>query len=111
MIGRSWDSPSSLSVGTLLFVTNLQMVYWNTGTTPSGREDTQYQILEATRDCYLYQHIQVHTRGRGADKPISIDLVFSNEEEIVKDIKVGAPLGKSDHTVIELKIDTAIHET
>ena len=44
----------------------------------------------------LVQHINVNTRKLG-NSPSRLDLVFTNEEDMVEDIKCLAPLGKNDH--------------
>ena len=40
------------------------------------------------------------TSGRGTDTPTLLDLVFSNEEGMISNICIEAPLDKSDHTTI-----------
>ena len=58
------------------------------------------KFLDCIQDTYLTQHIDEPTRWRGTDNPSLIDLVFTNEENMVNDIDYQAPLGKSDHAVI-----------
>ena len=57
-------------------------------------------LLKVLETVFLYQHVNKPTRGRGSDTPSCIDLVFSNEEQMVSNLTIGAPLGKSDHSVI-----------
>ena len=45
----------------------------------------------------LVQHINVNTRHKLGNSPSKLDLVFTNEEDMVEDINCLAPLGKSDH--------------
>ncbi len=73
---------------------------WSTGT-DDNTNSRGYKFLECVRDCYLYQHITEPTRGRGTDKPSTIDLIFSNEEGMINNIEIGAPLGKSDHSILQ----------
>ena len=63
-----------------------------------------FLFLEAVRDAYLTQHIEVPTRGRGTDKPTTLDLLITNDDALVEDLIVGAPVGKSDHAVISVNI-------
>ena len=39
--------------------------------------------------------------------PSRLDLVFTNEEDMVEDIKCLAPLGKSDHIGLSFKLVTS----
>ncbi len=84
---------------------NFPEIDWTTWT--SGEDDNienrGYRFLECVRDCYLYQHITEPTRGRGTDTPSTIDLIFSNEEGMINTIDICAPLGKSDHSVLQFE--------
>ena len=40
------------------------------------------------------------TRFRGDDEPSTIDLIFTNEENMVSDLEYTSPVGKSDHCVL-----------
>ena len=51
-------------------------------------------------DCFLTQHVSVPTRKRGSDRPSTIDLVFTDHQQIVKTPYVKPPLKKSDHGVV-----------
>ena len=66
----------------------------------NNMEDINFQFVECIRDCYFYQHINEPTRQRGTDTPSTLDLLFSNEEGMISDISLNAPLGKSDHSII-----------
>ena len=80
---------------------NLTEIDWeNCSSTNKNPTNINFQFAERTKDCYLYQHITECTRQRGSDNPSTLDLIFSNEEDMVSDIKIEAPLGKSDHSII-----------
>lgn len=81
---------------------NFPNITWDTCSTNGTIDSKEFRFIETIRDCYLYQHITAPTRGRGSDKPSVIDLVFTSEEEFISDITINPPLGKSDHSVIEL---------
>ena len=55
----------------------------------------------------LVQHINVNTRHKLGNSPSRLDLVFTNEEDMVEDIKCLAPLGKSDHIGLSFKLVTS----
>ena len=60
------------------------------------------QFHQATHDAYLIQHQTTHTRMRDGQEPSVLDLIFSNEEGMVKNLEVHAAIGKSDHAVLTL---------
>ena len=73
---------------------------WENETTPGGTENQAYSFMEFVRDSYFIQHIRQPTHYRGNQSPTLIDLVFSNEDQMVRNIKHCAPLGKSHHQCI-----------
>ena len=56
--------------------------------------------MECIRDNYLCQHIDSFTRFREDQDPSCLDLLFTDKEEIIDNIKVGDKLGASDHASI-----------
>ena len=46
------------------------------------------------------------THARGTDNPSCIDWVFTNNEALINGVTDGSPLGSSDHTLIEVDINT-----
>ena len=66
----------------------------------NGTENTfQFKFYECIKDCFLYQHVFVPTRFRN-EQVSTLDLVFTKEEDDVRNIEVMQPLGKSDHGVV-----------
>ena len=49
---------------------------------------------------YLYQHITDPTHYRASQRPNTLDLVITNEEGMVDNVALRAPVGKSHHTCI-----------
>ncbi len=92
---------------------NFPEIDWTSWT--SGKDenvDTRgYKFLECVRDCYLYQHITEPTRGRGSDTPSTIDLIFTNEEGMINTIDICAPIGKSDHSVLQFEFTYHMERT
>ena len=56
-------------------------------------------------DNFLCQHIQEPTRVRGNDTPNLLDLIFTNEKNMINNIEYQSPLGKSDHSVLTFKFN------
>ena len=80
---------------------NLPGIDWDTWSYNSTNVlNYENQFIECLRDCYLFQHITQFTRKRGSDYPSVLDLVFTNEENMVQDVELIAPVGKSDHSKV-----------
>ena len=67
----------------------------------SSSSKMENDFVEAIRDSYLYQHVVEPTRCRHGQNPSTLDLIFTNQEEIMTNIKYHSPLGKSDHSCIK----------
>ena len=81
---------------------NYKDIDWNMNCTPG--EDTnsnEYKFMEIIKDCFMFQHVHKATRGRGDDIPSLLDMVLTNEQEMISTIDYNSPLGKSDHSVLE----------
>ena len=86
---------------------NYKHIDWDHSSTSLSDASNEHNFIECVRDCYLHQHIREPTRCRIGQTPSTIDLVFSNEEGMVSDIKHLSPLGKSDHCVLSFKFNRA----
>ena len=62
------------------------------------------KFIECIQDCFLFQHVHEPTRQRGGDKPSTLDLILTNEQHMVTDVEIDAPLGASDHSVISFNL-------
>ena len=59
--------------------------------------------MEAVRDAFLFQHVADPTHYRGDQTPNTLDLIFTNEDKMVKELRHTAPLGKSHHQVLHFQ--------
>jgi len=57
------------------------------------------RLVESIDDNFLVQVVDRPTRGE-----VLLDLLLTNEEEIIKDVNVGGSLGCSDHALVEFVI-------
>ena len=89
---------------------NLPDINWENCTTTAGSNSMQFKFIETTRDCYLTQHITETTRQRGQSKGSVLDLLLSSEEEIVNNINLESPIGKSDHACITFTCSIGVEE-
>jgi len=55
--------------------------------------------------------VHAATRHREGQQPSTLDYVFTDEENLIEDVKIGSPLGKSDHTVMEWDVTLKVSET
>ena len=65
---------------------------------PSLIEETFEDKID---DLFLTQYVAEPTRRRGKDNPSMIDLVFCDQEQVIKKPTVLSPWGKSDHGVVK----------
>ena len=79
---------------------NFEDINWVSWTNFRNDESKEFKFIETVRDCYLHQHNEEVSRRRGNDKPLNIDLIFTDEALQVSDIVHHPPLGKSDHDMI-----------
>ena len=80
---------------------NFRYINWRLMTCTSSETSKDFQFLEALKDSYMDQHISEPTRGRGSDTPSTLDLVITKNDDVIEDLIIQAPLGKSDHAVIQ----------
>ena len=78
---------------------NLPNIDWTTNELKEGFDENEANMHEVFSDCFLHQHVKKLTRFRNNESS-TLDLIFTKEEEDVKDIEVLQPLGKSDHGVV-----------
>ena len=78
---------------------NIKEINWENNEAGGGIEALPSRFYECTKDSYLYQHVFAPTRFR-AEQESTLDLIFTKEEEDIKNIEVLQPLGKSDHGIV-----------
>ena len=81
---------------------NLPKINWINWTTNSEDEnDIHNTIIDTLQDHYLHQHVNRPTRARGDQRQNILDLVITNEEQMISDLEFWSPLGKGDHMLIK----------
>ena len=83
---------------------NFKEINWCEMTTSVNETHISSQFLECVRDTYFFQHILNPTRYREGNESSVLDLILTNEEEMVTNIKYLPGLGKSDHLVIDFSL-------
>jgi endonuclease/exonuclease/phosphatase family metal-dependent hydrolase len=84
---------------------NYRDIDWKHWILSAPENHVSHEFIEAVRDSYLHQNIELYTRYRNGQRQRTLDLVFSTEEHLVNNIEHFSPLGKSDHIVITFGID------
>lgn len=76
---------------------NVPEIKWNEVHIQGDSNSYPNRFYDRVNDAFLYQHVQNCTRFRIDQEPSLLDLIFTNEESMVDNLQINAPLGKSDH--------------
>ena len=83
---------------------NMPSISWNLGFASAPVGHYSHSFIDAINYCYLFQHVNQPTRYRHGENPRVLDLIFSNEEGMVKNLSYSAGLGASDHVILEFEL-------
>ena len=61
-------------------------------------------FLNTVQDLFFFQHVSKPTRYRSDSTPHILDLIFTNEESMVNDVKYLPSLGSSDHICLQFEL-------
>ena len=86
---------------------NCNNVKWETFEGDEDERSWGNRLLNLTLENMMIQRVSENTRFRGEDKPSRLDLVFTKEVELIKDINYVCPIGKSDHVILEMMVKGA----
>ena len=64
-----------------------------------------YPFIDSIQDSHLHQHIFQPTRYRVGNEPSLLDLIFTNEEGMIRELHHKPGLGESDHECINFTVD------
>ena len=78
---------------------NLPNIDWANDYIKPNSRAVERDLFEIFNDCFWYQHVHKPTRFRN-DQASTLDLIFTKEEDDVKDIEVLLGLGSRDHRII-----------
>ncbi|CAC5385682.1 unnamed protein product [Mytilus coruscus] len=81
---------------------NFPEINWDSWNSPGdSRESNKYKFLENLQENFLFQHVTRPTRWRGTNTPHTLDLILTNEEQMISNLEYQSPLGKSDHCTMK----------
>ena len=82
---------------------NLPDIDWVHELSPPNPNSTSYLFVECLPDCFLTQHVMQPTHKRGDQQANILDLILTNEGNMIEDLLYEAPLGKSHHCSLVFK--------
>ncbi len=80
---------------------NYPELEWDVGISPPDSHNKATKFMEATRDAFLTQHVTEPTHFRGNQIPNTLDLIFTNEDNMITKVVHSAPIGKSHHQTLK----------
>ena len=84
---------------------NLPSINWSTN---SASGSFPNNFLDCVNNNSFEQLIQEPTRFREDQNPSLLDLILVSDPDMISNINVGAPFGKSDHSVINFSVNNKI---
>ncbi|XP_021373499.1 uncharacterized protein LOC110463320 [Mizuhopecten yessoensis] len=82
---------------------NLKEINWKENTTDVNEQHVSSKFLELTHDFFLYQHVLHPTRLREGNIPSVLDLILTNEENMIDSLEYKSSIGPSDHLSLVFK--------
>ena len=79
---------------------NFPEIDWDNEVSSAATDHPSQVFLECYRDCFLHQHIRSPTHYRSMQKANILDLVLTNEENMVKNVEYKEPVGMSHHVTL-----------
>ena len=83
---------------------NFPEINWESWSVSSSETHPAFKFIVCLGDNFLFQHVHSNTRHRFGQEPSCLDLVLSDKEEIIENLKIGDKLGASDHSSILFNI-------
>ena len=82
---------------------NFPGINWELQTSSDPADHPSQIFLDSFRDWYLHQHVLKPTHYRSQQKANILDLVMTNEKDMIEDIHYLEPIAKSHHVVLDWK--------
>ena len=84
---------------------NIKNINWEHLSATANEEQLEHKFIECVRDLYLYQHVKQAIRYRNYQTANILDLIFSNEENLVVKVQHRTSLGSSDHLIFTFNVN------
>ena len=82
---------------------NYPHISWPIISIPDNNNSSTH-FMNFVMNSNLEQLIEEHTRFRGNDQPATLDLIFTNADQLVTKPVTSSPIGLSDHAVINFQV-------
>lgn len=83
---------------------NFPLIDWDTEYCSAPEGHPSHKFVKIVQDSFLFQHVKRPTRYRLGETSNILDLVFSNEEGMVRNMEYLPGLGKSDHVTLRFTL-------
>ena len=84
---------------------NFPSINWSNFTSNHNLNHSSSRFINTILQNDLHQHVDQFTRSRGTDTPTCLDLIITNDSNIVSHICYDPPIGNSDHCVLCFNVD------
>ena len=89
---------------TVTWETYLPQIDWMTQSSTRPAAHSCHTFIETIQECFLFQHVLCPTRYRHGETPSTLDLIFSEEEVMVRELEYLPGLGNSDPVVLQFTV-------
>ena len=79
---------------------NFPEINWNLFRVNAASNHPAESFMNCTQDLFLHQHVTEPTHHRQGQTANTLDLIFTNGEELVSDLQYNEPVGKSHHSIL-----------
>ena len=83
---------------------NFKHINWQQMVCSTSENSKDFIFLETIKDAFFEQHVKQPTRGRGSDRPSTLDLMITKNDDVLEEVTIEAPLGRSDHAVLKASL-------
>jgi len=83
---------------------NYPEINWDEEVCNKGADHPASMFLDTVQQNYLFQHVTEPTHYRALQHPNILDLILTNEQDLMGGIEYFPPLGKSHHPVLDFKL-------
>ena len=84
---------------------NFPSINWSLG---NCKDPKSLAFINTTLNCFLTQNVSNPTRHRDGQQSNLLDLIFTNDENLMKQVSHNPPLGKSDHDMLLFDLEINI---
>ena len=87
-------------------VPKIEWVHFNTN---SGISNSNYKFLKTTRDCFFQRYVKSSKQDKISDYSSLLDLVISNNDDLIDGKSLLSLLGKTYHCTVEVLVTYSLN--